>query len=58
MGYDLNAMQTLEEKTKFLNEAADKKWILFFYHDPETIAVKIKKSEKYFEVIDECLVNG
>tara|TARA_Y100000768_G_scaffold17980_1_gene12428 strand:- start:1032 stop:1889 length:858 start_codon:yes stop_codon:yes gene_type:complete len=58
MGYDLNAMQTLEEKTKFLNEAADKKWILFFYHDPETVAVKIKKSEKYFEVIDECLVNG
>ena len=57
MGYDLNAMKTLEEKSTFLTEAAEKNWLLFFYHDPKTIAVKIKKSEKYFDIIEEYLVN-
>ena len=57
MGYDLNAMKTLEEKSTFLKEAAEKNWLLFFYHDPKTIAVKIKKSEKYFDIIEEYLVN-
>ena len=57
MGYDLNAMKTLEEKTLFLNEAAEKQWLLFFYHDPKTIAVKIKKSDKYFDIIQEYSVD-
>ena len=53
MGYDLNAMKTLEEKTLFLDEASRKKWLLFFYHDPKTIAVRIEKDEKYYKVIEE-----
>jgi len=53
MGYDLNAELTMEEKEIFLSEAADNDWILFFYHDPRTIAVKIKKNDRYFEVVDE-----
>ena len=53
MGYDLNASLTLEEKKTFLNLASQNNWILFLYHDPEIVAVKIKKSEKYFKVIDE-----
>ena len=57
MGYDLNAMKTLEEKSTFLTEAAEKTGYFFFYHDPKTIAVKIKKSEKYFDIIEEYLVN-
>mgnify|MGYP000956555114 CR=1 FL=1 len=44
MGYDLNASLTLQEKKIFLDKAADDDWWLFFYHDPSTIAVKIKKS--------------
>ena len=55
MGYDLNAELTLKEKELFLSEAADKGWILFFYHDPISVAVKITKTDKYFEVIDECV---
>ena len=43
MGYDLNAVLTLEEKQKFFKLASDNKWILFFYHDPETVAVTIKE---------------
>ena len=53
MGYDLNAMKTLEEKTLFLEEASRKKWLLFFYHDPNTVAVRIEKDEKYYKVIEE-----
>ena len=53
MGYDLNASLTMKEKQIFLDEASKKKWILFFYHDPCTVAVKIKKDNKYYKVIDE-----
>ena len=53
MGYDLNAMKTLEEKTLFLEEASRKKWLLFFYHDPKTVAVRIEKDEKYYKIIEE-----
>ena len=55
MGYDLNAVLTLEEKTNFLKEAAKNNWWLWFYHDPKTIAVRIKKSEKYYDVVDEVM---
>lgn len=53
MGYDLNAQLTLSEKTKFLSEASKKGWWLWFYHDPNTIAVKIVKGDRYYDIIDE-----
>ena len=56
MGYDLNAMQTLEEKTLFLDQASKENWLLFFYHDPKTIAVRIKKDEKHYKVTEEYCV--
>ena len=54
MGYDLNAVLTLEEKKKFLNLAAENNWILYLYHDPNVAAVSIQKRDKNFEVVDEC----
>ena len=53
MGYDLNAELTLKEKTEFLNKAAKYNWWLWFYHDPETVAVKIDYGKKYFNIIEE-----
>jgi len=53
MGYDLNASLTLIEKENFLNLASQKGWILFFYHDPETVAVKIKKDNNKYVITDE-----
>lgn len=53
MGYDLNAEITLSEKKKFLDQASAENWILFFYHDPDCVAVRVKKSEKYYKIIDE-----
>ena len=52
MGYDLNAQLTLEEKTKFLKSASKNNWWLFFYHDPKTVAVKIKEDVKYYKILD------
>ena len=53
MGYDLNAMKTLEEKTLFLNQASKENWLLYFYHDPTTVAARIKKTDKYYEITEE-----
>ena len=53
MGYDLNAALSLKEKKLFLDEACDNNWLLFFYHDPYTVAVRIAKDEKYYKVTDE-----
>ena len=53
MGYDLNALLTLEEKTKFLAQASDENWWLVFDHDPESSAVKNKRGKKYYDVVEE-----
>jgi len=53
MGYDLNAMLTLEEKTDFLYHASENEWWLWLYHDPRTVAVKIKSGGKYYDIIEE-----
>jgi len=55
MGYDLNALLTLEEKTQFLSQAGDENWWLVFDHDPATSAVKIKQGKKYYDVVEEVL---
>jgi len=37
---------TLEEKEKFLNEAADNGYILFLEHDPINECCTVKRTEK------------
>lgn len=34
MGYDLDPLKLIEEKTALLNKAAENNWFLFFEHDP------------------------
>ncbi|MEQ8423658.1 MAG: MBL fold metallo-hydrolase, partial [Cyclobacteriaceae bacterium] len=46
MGYDTRPLITLEEKRKFLNEAAEKKYILFLEHDPVNECCTVKQTEK------------
>jgi len=46
MGYDTRPLLTLEEKAKFLNEAADKQFILVFQHDPVNECCTVKHTEK------------
>ncbi|MCX6292102.1 MAG: MBL fold metallo-hydrolase [Bacteroidetes bacterium] len=46
MAYDMKPLVTLEEKTKFLNEAAKKNFVLFFEHDPVHECCTLELTEK------------
>lgn len=46
MGYDTRPLITMEEKDRFLREAADNKYVLFFEHDPVHECCTVKKTEK------------
>ncbi|HUR11714.1 MAG TPA: MBL fold metallo-hydrolase [Flavitalea sp.] len=46
MAYDMFPLQTLIEKKKFLDEALQKKYILFFEHDPVHECCTLKSTEK------------
>jgi glyoxylase-like metal-dependent hydrolase (beta-lactamase superfamily II) len=46
MGYDMRPLETLKEKEKVLNDAADNNWTLFFEHDPQIECVSLERTEK------------
>jgi glyoxylase-like metal-dependent hydrolase (beta-lactamase superfamily II) len=46
MGYDTRPLITMEEKTKFLDEAAANGYVLFFEHDPVNECCTVKQTEK------------
>ena len=46
MGYDTRPLLTLKEKASFLQEAADKKYILFFEHDPVHECCTVKHTDR------------
>ena len=46
MGYDTRPLITLEEKERFLKEAAANNYILFFEHDPVNECCTVKETEK------------
>ncbi len=50
MGYDLSPLIVIEEKKKLLNNAAEEDWMLFLEHDPYVGVIKVRKSEKVFEI--------
>lgn len=46
MGYDTRPLLTMEEKSSFLNQAADNAWILFFEHDAMHECCTVKHTDK------------
>ena len=46
MGYDTRPLLTMEEKQRFLTEAANKDYVLFFEHDPVNECCTVKHTEK------------
>ena len=50
MGYDLNPLLLMEEKVKFLNQAAKENWYLFFEHDPYADCAQIVQNGSDFAV--------
>ncbi len=56
MAYDLQPLVTLSEKKKYLKQALEENWILYFGHDPEYAAVTLKHTDKGI-VQDKVLVD-
>jgi glyoxylase-like metal-dependent hydrolase (beta-lactamase superfamily II) len=50
MAYDLEPLVVLEEKSRILEEAYRSGWILFFEHDPEVVACRVRKEGGKFEI--------
>ncbi len=46
MGYDMFPLTTLNEKKRFLQEALDNNYILFFEHDPQVECCSLQLTEK------------
>ncbi len=46
MAYDMNPLVTLLEKERFLNEALEKDYVLFFEHDPQNECCTLQQTEK------------
>ncbi len=46
MAYDTRPLITMEEKARFLNEAADRGYVLFFEHDPVNECCTVKHTER------------
>jgi glyoxylase-like metal-dependent hydrolase (beta-lactamase superfamily II) len=46
MGYDTRPLLTLDEKAKFLNNAADQEFVLFLEHDPNNECCTVQHTEK------------
>ncbi|CAN5273194.1 MBL fold metallo-hydrolase [soil metagenome] len=56
MAYDTRPLQTLQEKKAFLNEAAEKDYILFFEHDPVNECCTLQVTEKGVRSKDKFLL--
>jgi glyoxylase-like metal-dependent hydrolase (beta-lactamase superfamily II) len=46
MGYDTRPLLTLDEKTKFMNAAADNNYYLFLEHDANNQIITVERTEK------------
>jgi glyoxylase-like metal-dependent hydrolase (beta-lactamase superfamily II) len=55
--YDLYPVKTLEEKEKFLEEIADKDFILFFEHDFYNECATVTRTEKGFQANEPFILN-
>lgn len=55
MGYDIRPLETLKEKTAFLEEAAAKEHILFLEHDKDTECITVKLDQKGRPQVDQRL---
>ncbi len=50
MAYDVRPLETMKEKTKILQEAADQNWVLYLEHDPSIECITVENTEKGIRV--------
>jgi glyoxylase-like metal-dependent hydrolase (beta-lactamase superfamily II) len=51
MAYDLYPVDVLEAKRRLLSEAAEKDWLLLFYHDPRTPLARVRREGEHYRAI-------
>ena len=51
MGYDIRPLQSMEEKMRLLADAEQKRWSLFFEHDPNVVVAEVVRGRKGFELV-------
>ena len=56
MGYDTRPLLAMEEKTKFLKEALEKNYTLFFEHDPLNECCSLMQTEKGIRMKESFLM--
>jgi hypothetical protein len=57
MSYDTRPLITMEEKDKFLHEAVEKNYILFFEHDLYHECCTVEETEKGIRMNDDFRIN-
>lgn len=50
MAYDVRPLQTIQEKSDFLERATDEGWNLFFEHDPDVSVGSLEKTDRGIRV--------
>ena len=58
MGYDLEPLRLIEEKSLILKEAAEKSWYLYFEHDPYCHGAKVEAQGNDFAVKERFLFSS
>ena len=57
MGYDMRPVQTLDEKDRILNEAAEENWYFFLEHDADKEVITVKKDDGKFKMGSALTLN-
>ena len=56
MAYDNEPLKTIDEKLTWVGRAADEGWILFFEHDPNLRACRVRRGDRDFEPAEEVAI--
>jgi hypothetical protein len=56
MAYDVDPLLVMKEKQDILKKALKENWVLFFEHDPEIIAARVKHDPKKGIVIKDSFM--
>lgn len=54
MAYDVAPLDTLAEKQRVLEQAAEEGWTIFFEHDAATARGRVRKGERGYELVDRA----
>lgn len=58
MGYDMRPINTLQEKERILNTAAEEQWYFYLEHDARYEVIQIGKKDSKFEVSSYTTLNA